>query len=464
MSLARMSQVLTTHQQSHLLAFLDSVRPTFIGPERALRLVSDLATVDWTVVAEAKRLLARRASPAQVDETPSPAPMLELASREHPCPRHADAVAAEKGGERAYREGKVAYLLLAGGQGTRLGFDAPKGLYPIFAPLDAIRQGSHANPPGDVPHSDSLFAGFSAALKQCEATHRVQPLLAIMTSSETHSRTVEAWEAAAHFGLDPSRVRFFQQASLPALDQGGRLLVAPDGGLAWAPDGHGGAVSALAKSGTLAWLAEHGADWLITFQVDNPAVRLVDPGFVGLASTQGADVGLKAVRKMEPSERVGVVAERGGRACIVEYTELTAEQQSLRVGDGSLAFKAGSIAFHIFRLGFLARIAGGEGVLEATLPLHLAHKKVACLDTSGAAVQPTAPNAYKFERFIFDVLPHGERVFTLEVPRAREFLPVKDAEGVNSPESVRANMLAEWRRCAGAQAQWPSPEEWQRRW
>lgn len=225
-----------------------------------------------------------------------------------------------------------------------------------------------------------------------------------------------------------------------------------------APDGHGGALAAMLESGTLDWYGSLGCQWLVTLQSDNPAVWVADPGFAGLAGFLGADAGVKVVRKEEPAERVGVVAVRDGRTCIVEYTELTPEMATLRRPDGNLAFGGGSIAVHVFSLPFLRRVAEAAARDPRVMPLHVSRRQVACHRTAMAGealvsdpgVESVSVEACKFERFLFDVLPHAEGAFALEVPRSREFMPLKQPTGPEGPEAVAESMKREWKACMSA--------------
>jgi UDP-N-acetylglucosamine pyrophosphorylase len=272
--------------------------------------------------------------------------------------------------------------------------------------------------------------------------------------------------------LPANRIRTFHQAQIPTLDPAGHLMLAPYGGLCMSPDGHGGAITAMLGAGLLDWFESLGCTWLITMQADNPALCVADFGFVGLAERRGADAGVKAVRKTDPTERVGVVAIRDGRICIIEYTELTPAQSAKTLPDGSLAFKAASIACHCFRIPLLRAVATAAKHDPAVMPLHASPKYIPCLATGQTPATPAiapknpaptrstlttptetpiqpantttqpAPNGFKFERFIFDVLPHAATVLTLEVPRAAEFIPLKHADGPDGIASVTRRLNA----------------------
>jgi UDP-N-acetylglucosamine pyrophosphorylase len=398
---AALRAALATHGQEHLLRFWDELDAD--GRERLTR---DLCSLDLDLL---DRLVATlvRAGEAPVDVTgvrpvePAPAPSPE-------------AVAA---GEQLLRDGRVAVVIVAGGQGTRLGFDGPKGCYPIG------------------PVSDrSLFQIHCERVAALGVRHGTVPPLYVMTSDDNHAATEEFLSAHAGFGLE--RLRLFTQGTMPAVDaETGRVLLAERDHVALSPDGHGGTLRALHRAGCLDEMAAHGIDTVFYLQVDNPLVRIGDPGFLGAHILTGADVSSKVVRKHDPAEKVGVVAERDGRQCVIEYSDLPDALAQERRADGRLAYAAGSIALHVFALEFVARLAD-----SAELPYHRALKPVPFVRDDGRRVTPDAANAVKFEQFIFDTLPLARRALVLETGRAEEFEPLKNASGDSSPETVRRRL------------------------
>ena len=324
--------------------------------------------------------------------------------------------------------GRVATLLLAGGQGTRLGHDGPKGTV-VFGPEpDRSLYRIHAERIAAV----SRWAGTPVPFY-------------VLTSPQTDEATRAAFSEAEAWGLEPGQVRFLRQTTLPALDAEGRALLAAPGTLARSPDGHGGAFPTLVREGVIERLAAEGVDVLTTFQVDNPLGRPLDPLMLGWMVERRLEAIGKAVRKATPDEKVGVFArDLRGAHRVVEYTEL----EALDAGDSApgeamaAPLDLGSIAIHGFAISFLKRLEE-EGV---HLPLHRAHKKVPHLDASGAAVVPEAPNAWKLERFIFDLFPMARRAEVQEVKREWEFAPVKNAQGVDSLLTARVMVAAEVRR------------------
>lgn len=332
--------------------------------------------------------------------------------------------------------GQVAVVMVAGGQGSRLGFSGPKGCYPI-API------SHA----------SLFQIHAEKILALSRRHGREIPLYIMTSPDNDQQTREFWSDHNMFGLPA--VRFFTQTQMPAVDGAtGKILLAEKGRIALSPSGHGGALKALAAKGAdgrscIDDMIDRGAKTIFYFQVDNPMVKIADPAFLGLHAEAKAEVSFKVIEKLQPDEKLGLVVEVNGSPRVIEYSDLPAEMARERDIDGALAHWAGSIAVHLFEVSFLNRLAE-EG---RELPFHRAIKKVAYVDASGAIVEPAAPNAVKFESFIFDALPLARTYALVETDRSVEFEPLKNRSGPDSPESVRRRMsdqFAAWLEAAGA--------------
>jgi UDP-N-acetylglucosamine/UDP-N-acetylgalactosamine diphosphorylase len=340
---------------------------------------------------------------------------------------------ATKRGEALLAQGGAGAILVAGGQASRLRCDGPKGIYRV----------------GPVSQA-SLFELLLGRIRAI-AAHAGRPIpLAIMTSSATDQATREYLAEHQFFGLPENEVLIFQQADLPALSIASLdLLLDAADHVAVAPDGHGGLLSALVAAGGLAWFAERGVQHVASFQVDNPLAMPLDPEFLGYHLLANAEFSTQVVEKQLPKERVGVVAEHHGQHRVIEYSDLSDELAEARDPDGKLRLRAGSIAVHAFALAFLQRAAKKPD----SLPLHLARKAVPCLDASGQLHRPSAPNALKFERFIFDLMPQADGVLTVEIDPAEGFAPLKNPPGADAdaPEHVQAamNTLAR-RRCAAA--------------
>ncbi len=346
---------------------------------------------------------------------------------------------ARRRGAAALSAGQLGVILVAGGQGTRLGFDRPKGMYQI----------------GPVSRA-SLFQILLEQVAARGRRHNVRIPLYIMTSPATHDETVAYLAEQRYFGLSAPDVTIFCQGTMPAVDaKTGKLLLAQPDRLALSPDGHGGMLAALAACGALKQLNRRGVEHLFYLQVDNPLVAICDPEFIGYHLLAGSELTSQVIAKQTPREKVGNVAMIDDRMQIIEYSDfnpLSDELVQRRTPDGAPVFWAGSIAVHVFAVAFLSRMAGSA----AGLPFHIANKAVSHVDASGNTVEPRAPNAIKFERFIFDLLPLARRTVVVEVDQQLAFAPLKNAPGdaQDTPESVQTQMISrdrQWLAAAGAQ-------------
>ncbi len=411
-------ELLGRYNQEHVLQFWDRLD----GAQRE-RLLKQVEGLDFATVARILGLLKSKpadsvsASHAGIE----PAPVVSLSPSGQAEPRRV--------GECALCAGHVGVILVAGGQGTRLGYDGPKGTYGLAA----------------ISHA-SLFEIHARKILALERRYQARIPFYIMTSEGNDAATRSFFEEQGYFGLERERVKFFVQGTLPAFWPDGRMVLESPDRLFEAPDGHGGILTALDRRGMLSDMQARGVTTLFYFQVDNPMVAIADPVFVGLHLQRGAEMSLKVCAKRDPAEGLGVVVVREGRQMVVEYTELTDEQKCARLKNGDLLFKFGSVAIHLFSLAFLQR------EVAAGLPLHQAHKKVGHCDDAGNPVKPAKPNAYKFEKFIFDALPDAQTALILEFAREDEFAPVKNAEGEDSPETSRTAMIekvARWLAVCG---------------
>lgn len=394
-------QVLRQHGQEHVLRFWEALDA---AGRRAL--LGQVAEIDFGEVARMRKTLA--CGPQAVRLEPRPAPVTRWTRG-----RHAEALAA---GEALLRKGRVAVLLVAGGQGSRLGYDGPKGAFKI----------------GPISGMPLFYFHARKVLRLTRVYGRPVPFY-IMTSEVNDAATRACFADHGYFGLNPADVIFFKQGVWPALDDGGRLILETPGRVFVSPDGHGGTLTALAKNGCLDDMTARGIKSVFYFQVDNPLVEIAEPAFVGFHALSRAEIALKLCRKNSPTEKMGAVARLGnGRYGLIEYSELTPAQAA--------RFKYGSPAIHVFALGFLKRES------RKAMPLHLAHKKIVHVAEDGRRVTPDAPNGYKFEKFIFDVLPDAAKVVNLAFDRDEEFSPVKNAEGFDSPATCRRDLQAKWRR------------------
>lgn len=409
MTFEQAKQVLEQHGQGHVLKFWDR-----LDAGARAQLLEQVAGLDFASIGRMQGLLKAKAVAAVVSEPTAPE-VVELTPEAH--------AAAYAAGEAEIRAGKVAVLLVAGGQGSRLGYEGPKGAYAI----------------GPVTGRPLFYFHARKIVSLCRR-YGVRIPFYIMTSDANDSATRAHFEDYDYFGLDRNDVTFFVQGMWPALDGHGRIILDQPGHVFMSPDGHGGTLTALAKDGCMADMERRGIKTVFYFQVDNPMAEIADPAFVGLHVTQGADISLKLCAKRDPKEGLGVVVKRDGRFEMVEYSELTDEQANRRTQDGELYFKYGSVAIHVFSFAFMKAEAAKE------MPLHVAHKKIPICSDNGIVNKPEKNNGYKFEKFIFDVLPDAQTVVNLAFDRAEEFSPVKNASGTDSPATCKHDMQAKWLR------------------
>ena len=335
---------------------------------------------------------------------------------------------ARRRGEELLRAGQIAAFLVAGGQGTRLGYDGPKGEFPV-TPIQ--------NKPLFQVFAEQLLAWGRRAGKPVPWY--------VMTSELNDAATRAFFDEHDYFGLGRGDVMFFEQEMMPAFGFDGALLFGDDGGLVLSPGGHGGSLRALAKSGALSDMKERGVEHLSYFQVDNPLVHAVDPLFLGLHDLSGSQMSSKALTKAGPKEKVGNFAVAGGKLCVIEYSDLPDELAEQRDDAGDLRFKAGSIAIHALRRSFVEKLNEGG---RLSLPWHRAEKKI----PHAGDPSPDSPNGVKLEQFVFDAIPLAENPIVVETDRAEEFSPVKNAEGSDSPATSRRDQTrraARWLEAAG---------------
>ena len=426
---SRLAARLAGYRQEHVLQWWGD-----LSPDGQQMLAEQIESLD---LATLSRLCLSTDGQTLPDETPAARaaravpPALIVRTPRTPADA-ADWSAARTKGLRVLGEGKVAVILVAGGQGTRLDFPHPKGMFPI-APVTG----------------KSLF---QLLVEQVVARSRQAGTTIpyyVMTSDATHDETVAFFDQHDRFGLPADAVRLFRQGNMPAVDaRTGRLLMADRHLLCTSPDGHGGIISAMARRGILDDMQQRGIEYLFYHQVDNPLISVCDPVFLGLHVQHAADVSLKVVAKQGPEEKVGVVADIDGRTEIIEYSDLPQEAARRCDAAGELQLWAGSTAIHIFNRSFLDRLQQEQ----IDLPFHRARKNVPCLDDGGRLVKPQSENAFKFERFIFDVLPHSRRTLVVECRREDEFNPLKNKTGEFSPDDVRQSLSrlhAGWLRTCG---------------
>lgn len=408
---------LKKHGQEHVLAHWDR-----LDDAGRRELTGQLAHID---LEHLTRLHAERdkSAPVPAHDRIQPIPVAKI-----------DASDAEtlRLGEEALRRGEVAVLLVAGGQGSRLGFEHPKGMFPV----------------GPVSNASLFQIHAEKVLALRRAFGKPIPFL-IMTSPQNDAETKGFFAEHRHFGLPPEEVHFFKQGTMPALDLAtGKLLLEAPSRLFTSPNGHGGTLLALEETGLLEQLRTQGIKHIFYFQVDNPLVKVADPLFLGYHRKVQSEASSKVIPKNGPEDKLGNLVLIDGRCSIIEYSDLPRELGRQTEPNGELRFRVGSPAIHIFDVDFLARVLRGD----SRIPFHVARKKVPYLGADGKTVQPEKENALKFEMFIFDALPRAERWAVVETTRREEFEPLKNATGPDSPETVKraiSDLAADWLQQAG---------------
>ena len=408
------------HGQEHVFRFWDD-----LDEEQRQQLLDQAAAVDLAALErahEAKSGLAS-ARPPKLETVP----VVRLAAH------GGDARAANRAFERgnqALAAGRVAVLVVAGGQATRLGFEEPKGAYPV----------------GPVSER-TLFEQQAQKIRGLRRRHGRPIPWYIMTSDATDAATRALFADNDSFGLPAEDVIFFQQGMVQSLDFEGRLILERRDRIFENPNGHGGCLTALLSSGCLDDMERRGIDTVFYYQVDNPLIRIADPTYLGFHLEADAEMSCKVVRKRDAMEKVGVVARADGKIGVIEYTEIDDEHRFATDGDGELVFWAGSVAIHVFATAFIRRVA--ERAAEF-LPYHASAKQIPTIDEDGQPIQPDEPNGYKLERFIFDALAAARSVCVVEADRSLEYSPIKNAEGSDSPASARRDLIALYRSWLGA--------------
>ena len=316
-------------------------------------------------------------------------------------------------GKKAIEDGKYAVVTMAGGQGTRLGYIAPKGTFKIGGGIDK-----------------SLFEALSDTIKEARDKYNVSIPWYIMTSRENNNATEKFFEKNDFFGLPYEDVKFFKQGELPMVNTDGKLLLDETGLIKLAADGHGGVFESLYKNGYLEDMKNRGIEWIFISGVDNVLAGLVDPIAVGLSIDRGTLATGKSVVKRSPSERVGVFCKKNNRPYVIEYTEITDRMANERNSEGELIYGESHILTNLFNIKAL------ENISHNKLPYHSAFKKVKYMNRNGEIIKPEEPNGYKFESFIFDAFETLDDMSILRVKREDEFAPLKNAEGEDSPNTA----------------------------
>ena len=424
---AHLSQKLRAHGQEHLLQFWQE-----LSIEEQESLAAEILSIDFEQIQQLHNGFLNPTKTEDVDVSRVEEPQSVKPGESTRISQEA----ARAVGEAALKTGLVGVVIVAGGQGSRLGFEHPKGMYPIGPASDA-----------------TLFQILIEKIRATSQRYETRIPLYLMTSPATHGETVEFLNANDNFGLAGEDLHIFCQGTMPAVNmQTGQLVLKEKNALFFSPNGHGGMLEALDTSGCLADMQTRGVEHLFYCQIDNSLIECIRPEFVGYHILSNSELTTQVIRKQSPSEKVGNVVSVDGKVQMIEYSDLPEELASARNDDGSLKVWAGNIAVHAFSVSFLERVAGQADAL----PFHLAQKKVPYFDAAGETVKPTEPNAVKFERFIFDLMPLAQRALVVEADRESVYAPLKNAEGTESAEWVRekiSSLHTQWLAEAGIEVE-----------
>ena len=430
-STARLDELraeLAAHDQEHVLAFFEDLTS---GEQRGL--IEQIEAVDF-------QLLERLIDEFVTNHTATAVPVdLQPATYYPSDPAGTyDPHTYDQRGETVLAEGKVAAFTVAGGQGTRLGWNGPKGTFP-------------ATPVTGKP----LFRIFAEQILAAQRRFDVTIPWYIMTSPLNDADTREFFQDNNYFGLTRTNIFMFPQGTMPSLLlPDGKLMLTSTTELAVNPDGHGGSIRALRASGAIEDMMARGIEHISYFQVDNPLVRVIDPRFIGLhvgAPDSSGQISSKMVAKTDPNEKVGVFCTSDYRTTVIEYSDLPPDLAGQTDSDGTLRFNAGSIAIHLMSVQFVQQLT--DDMQHVGLPWHRAVKKVPFIDTeTGKRIDPDEPNAVKLESFVFDAVPLAESSIVFETRREDEFAPIKNATGTDSATTshqLQSNYYAQWLEQAG---------------
>ena len=399
MTLAQAKEKLEKYGQQHLLKYYEE-----LTADEKKALLAQIETTDMEVLKSCKHR----------EELAKKGVITPLAAMQLPEIEKCRASFTADGLD-AIRAGKVGAVLLAGGMGTRLGSDNPKGMFNVGLTRELYI-------------FECIIHNLLDVVRQADAWIH----LFVMTSDKNHDATVSFLKEHEFFGYREEYVHFFTQEMAAATDYEGRIYLEEKGRLSTSPNGNGGWFVSLKKAGLLELVHSRGIEWLNVFAVDNVLQRIADPCFIGATIQKNCDVGAKVVKKNAPDERVGVICLEDGRPSIVEYYELTQELMEARDENGDPAYYFGVILNYLFRVTELERI------LEKRLPLHIVEKKIPYLNESEELVKPDAPNGYKYENLVLDMIHQMNSCLPFEVEREKEFAPIKNMTGIDSVESARA--------------------------
>lgn len=390
-------------KQQHLLKHYDKIK----DEKKKEQFLDTLLSINFKLIEESYKNVDKQVKYTDSELAPMPYTQKDKLTKK-------DYTRYEKLGIKLIKEEKLAVSTMAGGQGTRLGHNGPKGTYDI----------------GLKSHK-SLFALLCDSLKEAKEKYGVYVMWYIMTSDENNKQTVKFFEENNYFDYPKEKIIFFKQGKLPMVDTKGKVLISEKGEIKEAADGHGGIFESMRKTDVIKDMKKNNIEWVFIGAVDNPLVGMVDPVLMGFAAEKEMLAASKSIVKAGPTEKVGVFCKRDGKPSVIEYTEISKELSEATDEDGQLMYGESHILCNLFNIKAIDKIS------KRKLPYHSAFKKAKCMDENGEIVTPTEPNAYKFESFIFDAFESLKDMAILRVHREEEFAPVKNAEGVDSPETAR---------------------------
>lgn len=406
--------------QEHVLDFWDT-----LSKSQRNNLLEQINTIDFNLLVKFIDTVKNLGESEPQYSNLEPADLISLEERKT---RDPEAVGC---GEEQLSNGKVAAFLVAGGQGTRLGFDGPKGMYPV-TPVK----------------KKSLFQLHAEKLLAMSKKYGKQIPWYILTSETNNDQTIEFFNKNDFFGYDIADVIFFIQDMIPGLDRQGRLILDAPDHIFKNPNGHGGSLKALWEKGAVTDMKNRGIEHIFYFQVDNVLTRICDPAYIGYHVLGESEMSNKVVHKSSPEEKTGILCLIDGKLGLVEYSDLDKENMYALNEDGTLKFWGGSIAIHIFDIDFVEL----ENKNGFKLPYHLAEKSIPYINKKGKLVKPEDKNGIKFETFVFDALLDTKKSVSIEVDRNKEFSPLKNSSGDNSPITINRdliNMYSSWIENAG---------------
>ena len=410
MNLEELKVKLNEYNQEHLLDFYNE-----LSSDEQDKLLKQISNIDLELVT---RLYAERNNVGNENDVIVPiahVDKLKLSSEE--------INKYTKIGEEIIRNSEFAFATLAGGQGTRLGHNGPKGTYML-----------------DISPAKSLFEIMCDSLKIAYSKYNEYIPWYIMTSRENNDSTMAFFEANNYFGYPKDKITFFKQEELPMLSEDGKILLESKWQVKEAADGHGGIFEAMHKNNIIDSMDKQNIKWLFVGGIDNILLKMVDPLFIGMAQDRKVKIASKSIVKANPEEKVGVFCKRNGRPSVVEYTEITTEMANMKDDDGELLYGESHILCNLFNIEAL-KLIGSE-----KLPYHTAFKKSAYVDSNGNIFEPTSPNAYKFETFIFDAFSKFDDMLIFRSLREEEFAPIKNKDGIDSPNTAKELYLKYWNK------------------